>query len=105
MWTPTVNARQSTEIEELKAQIQALQERVEQLEAQPEEPRPSSIPSVSTIPDARKPQNVQEADEATALPLTLGDFPGSYKVPGSDISVKLGGYVKLDFIKDLDFIR
>lgn len=31
-----------------------------------------------------------------------GDFPGSFKLPGSDTSVGIHGYTKLDFIVDIN---
>lgn len=34
--------------------------------------------------------------------VTGGDFPGSFKLPGTDTSVKIGGYIKVDFIYDID---
>ena len=104
MCAPTVHAHQAKEIEELKTQIEALQRRVKQLEGQLGQQKSSSAPSVSTISNSGKPKSEEESDETVALPVTLGDFPGSFKVPQTDISVKLGGYVKLDFIKDLDFV-
>ena len=103
--TSSVSAHQGKEIDELKEQIKALQERVEQLERQLEQPKPSSDHSVSTISISKTAQKEERPEEVAALPVILGDFPGSYKVPGSDISVKLGGYVKVDFIKDLDFTQ
>ena len=33
-----------------------------------------------------------------------GDFPGSILIPGSSVSMKLGGYTKLDLIRDFDAI-
>ncbi len=104
MWAPTVSAHQEKEIEELKAHIEALQQRVEQLEGQRDPQLSSAVPSVSTTVDSGKPQNDKGTEKTMALPIVVGDCPGSYKVRGSDISVKVGGYVKLDFIKDLDFI-
>jgi DcaP outer membrane protein len=42
--------------------------------------------------------------------LATGDFPGSFKIPGTDTSLRIGGYVKLDIIHDIgppqgDFLR
>lgn len=34
--------------------------------------------------------------------VTRGDKPGSFKLPGSDTSVQIGGYVKLDAIYNPD---
>ncbi|MBW7848875.1 MAG: porin [Rhodospirillales bacterium] len=37
--------------------------------------------------------------------VTAGAFPGSIKLPETDISLKIGGYVKLDAIHDFDAIN
>ncbi len=74
------------EIEELKAQIRSLHRRVAELEARQME------------------RDAVGGDDHTSQNVTLGDFPGSLKLPKSDLSFKVGGYVKLDFIHDLDFI-
>lgn len=34
--------------------------------------------------------------------VTTGDFPGSIRVPGTGVSVRLGGFVRTDFIHDID---
>jgi hypothetical protein len=36
--------------------------------------------------------------------LEEGVLPGSIKIPGTDLSLKIGGYVKMDFIQDFDSI-
>ena len=66
-------------IDGLKAEIEALTQKVQELEA--ERSRPPPVPA-----------NV----------VTGGDFEGSYKLPGSNTSLKFGGYVKLDAIYDFD---
>ena len=63
----------ANEIEELKAQIEALQERLAKIEA------------------AQK-----EAEKKT---VTAGET-GSWKLPGSDTSISISGYVKGDFYVD-----
>jgi len=67
------------EVGDLRAQIEALSQKVQQIETQ--KAQPAVIPA-----------NV----------VTGGDFPGSYKLPGSNTSWKLGGYVKIDAIYDFD---
>ena len=67
------------EVSDLKAQIEALSQKVQQIETQ--QAQPAVIPA-----------NV----------VTGGDFGGSYKLPGSNTSWKFGGYVKLDAIYDFD---
>jgi len=67
------------EVSDLRAQIEALSQKVQQIETQKAQPAPI-------------PANV----------VTGGDFPGSFKLPGSTTSWKFGGYAKLDLIYDLD---
>jgi hypothetical protein len=66
------------ELQDLKAQIEALQKRVQEMEQkqQIEQKRPAV------------PENV----------VTGGATKGSFKLPGSDTSVTIGGYVKLDAV-------
>ena len=72
------------EVDDLKAQIEALQQRLETVEVQQ--------------------TRIEETQErvAPANAVTAGDFPGSWKLPGSDTSISFSGYVKADFIYDLD---
>lgn len=70
----------SHDIQALKDQIAKLSQKVEQLEA--------------SKPAAAEPAKAEEV-------VTKGAFPGSFKVPGTDTSVKIGGYVKLDVIEDM----
>lgn len=65
-------------IEEQDQQLQELKRKLEQLEKrQQEAPPPDKI-------------------------VTEGDVPGSFKVPGTNTSISMGGYVKADFIYDID---
>ncbi len=63
--------------QDLKAQIDALQNRLNQLETQ-------------STTKATKEQ------VAPAQAVTGGEFPGSWKLPGSDTSISFSGYVKAD---------
>lgn len=42
------------------------------------------------------------SERAPTNVVTGGDTPGSFKLPGTDTSVQIGGYVKFDAIYDLD---
>ena len=72
------------EVSDLKSQIEALQNRLDQVETQQ--------------------TRIEERQEsvAPANAVVGGDFPGSWKLPGSDTSISFSGYVKGDFIYDLD---
>jgi outer membrane murein-binding lipoprotein Lpp len=69
--------------DELNGQIDRLQARLDQLEKQ------------QSATDAK-------VAAAPADAVVGGDFPGSFKLPGSDTSVAIHGYTKLDFIYDID---
>jgi hypothetical protein len=88
---PAFSANPDGEIAELKAIIKALQRRVEALEAQQEKKETGS-------------HEIEMAKNESLLPVLKGDFPGSYKRPDSNMSFKVGGYVKLTVYKDLDFM-
>ena len=75
------------EIDDLKAQIKALMNRLEALEAREKKMKADMMAA-------------QEAAQKKAV--ATGDFPGSWKMPGSNTSVSFSGYVKLDAIYDLD---
>jgi len=70
------------DVDGLKSQIEALQNRLEQLEKQDGQREVRRI--------------------APAQAVTGGDFPGSFKLPGSDTSYAIHGYAKVDAIYDLD---
>ncbi|MFY0992075.1 DcaP family trimeric outer membrane transporter [Halomonas sp. C05BenzN] len=81
---------QDATIDQLRSQMLEMQRQIERLESQQAQ--------------ARQAQQ-QEAEEREALAsnvVTGGDTPGSFKVPGTDTSVQIGGYIKLDAIYDLD---
>lgn len=64
------------ELSELKRQMQVLQQRLE------------------TIETARKQEAEAPKPAASAQAVTAGDVKGSFKLPGSDTSISIGGYVK-----------
>jgi hypothetical protein len=71
------------EVSDLKSQIEALQNRLDQVEVQQ--------------------TRIQERRESVgpANAVVGGDFLGSWKLPGSDTSISFSGYVKSDFNYDL----
>jgi hypothetical protein len=79
MGTP-VTATRADELQDLRAEIEALQRKVTELEQKQEK--------------ADQKQQAASADNA----VTGGATKGSFKLPGSNTSVTLGGYVKLDAV-------
>ncbi|GGX86231.1 hypothetical protein GCM10007160_11870 [Litchfieldella qijiaojingensis] len=77
---------QDTTLEELRAQMAEMQRQIERLEREQQADR----------------ERLAAAERAPANVVTGGDMPGSFKLPGTDTSVLIGGYVKLDAIYDLD---
>src|SRR6266567_4479461 len=76
----TASAVRADELQDLKAQIEALRKKVGELEIK---------------------QEATEKKQAAAVPenvVTGGATKGSFKLPGSNTSVTLGGYVKLDAV-------
>ncbi|THF59321.1 hypothetical protein E6O51_16155 [Pseudothauera rhizosphaerae] len=74
---PAAHADTQDELKVLKAQIEALQKSLAALEQK---------------------QNRIETQVSPANVVTAGATKGSFKLPGSDTSIKIGGYVKLDAI-------
>ncbi|MBI3524606.1 MAG: porin [Betaproteobacteria bacterium] len=74
-----IGPAQAGEIDDLKAMMKQMQERIAQLEAK---------------------QKAAPAAAAPANAVVAGSMPGSIKVPGSDTSLKIYGYAQLDMTKD-----
>lgn len=75
---------QDSSIDALREQLDRLQARIDQLEKE------------------RTATPVAAAQATPANVVTGGDTPGSFKLPGSNTSVQIGGYLKLDAIHDRD---
>ncbi|MGR8935893.1 MAG: DcaP family trimeric outer membrane transporter [Gammaproteobacteria bacterium] len=98
-----------TQLKELKDQVKQSNARINQLEKELQQSRnqqhvadhkkeaavsayvpPPAPPTTPTIEEVK-------ADKQPAKPaITVGDIKGTYKIPGTNTSVGLGGYVKLD---------
>lgn len=113
---------QDAEMMELKAQLKAMSERLAQLEAQQQETQSANAAyratSVQTAEDAAALSPAASAKVATAKaaggtpaaplakgegqPVVGGSQPGSFKLPGTNTSMKFGGYAKLDAMMDVN---
>jgi hypothetical protein len=83
----------------LKAQIAKLSQKVDQLEVQAK--KSNAAQQAVAAPVATATATPPATTVSSADVVTKGSFPGSFHVPGTDTSVKIGGYVKLDAIEDI----
>jgi TolA-binding protein len=104
-------AAETVDIEALERQMQILIQEIQELKSQ-------QLEQARTIEEQNKKLNAQgqeiqaqqeqvEAVEeavvaAPAQAVTGGDHPGSFKLPGSNTSMKIGGYTKGDLYYDVD---
>jgi len=92
-----VLAAESSEIDVLKEQVRVLMDRIDELEKD----QSSSSEEVEKHKEQLA-EMKEQVETAPANVVTAGDIPGSFKIPGTDTSVSVSGYVKGDFIYDLD---
>lgn len=93
----TALAAEPQDIEALKDQVRTLMERIDELEAQQ-----AASEQRARSRDEQLSEVQEQVETAPANVITAGDIPGSFKIPGTDTSVSVSGYVKGDFIYDLD---
>jgi hypothetical protein len=95
----------------LKAQVAKLSAKIDQLQAQ-EKKHNAAAKTVAAAPEkapapvapaaaASVPTPAAVVPVAASEVVTKGTFPGSFHIPGTDTSIKFGGYVKLDAIEDI----
>lgn len=82
------------QMRELSRKIESLQKEVVQLKTQN-----TQLQSQQTAIEAK--QAAAPAPLSPDMVVTKGDLPNSFKIPGTDTSVKIGGYAKLDVMKDI----
>ncbi|MDD3288731.1 MAG: DcaP family trimeric outer membrane transporter [Alphaproteobacteria bacterium] len=95
--SPALAAEKSEgqDIAALRQQISELMKKVDALEGKVKQ-------QVAAQPTAEEKAAADAAAaKAQGLYLAKGSFPGSILIPGTDTSIKLNGYVKLDVITDL----
>jgi len=85
--TLAAGAALAGETDELKAQIDQLQSRLDQLEKRQAATDPKAVANRAAAP----------ADAVMG-----GDFHGSFKLPGSNTSIAIRGYAKLDILFDIN---
>lgn len=92
--------------------IQALTERLEEVEAlalashnrlqeMADRPRDTNVPTAVQERLARLESSIEELPEKTDI-VPAGEFPGSFRIPGTDAALKIGGQVRFTAVNSLD---
>jgi len=107
-----VHAAENTDIERLEQRLELLMQEIERLKSEQAEEieklkaeqaeQQQAIEEQQQKVEAQAKTVEEVASAAPAQAVVGGDYPGSFKLPGTDTSIKLGGYVKADLIYDLD---
>ncbi len=101
--TPVLAASTAeSEIAVLKEQIAKLSKKIDQMEAQSKKDKAQAKKAAPVAVAAPAPAEAAPAATVAAEDVvTKGSFPGSFHIPGTSTSVKLGGYVKLDVVENV----
>jgi len=89
------------EVQHLRTQVDQAHRRIDELEGQLQQSKAitSAPPQTTTSPSPILAETPPVARATKDKPLvTAGDVKGTFKIPGSDTSVGLGGYVKTDLL-------
>lgn len=89
----SAHAQSNPEMEAMRAEIKRLSSEVESLNKRQATP--------SAAPAADVGQRLEAVEKQQRSAVTAGDLPGSFKLPGSDTSVKPYGFVRGDVMHDL----
>jgi len=98
------------ELADLKKQVETLAKRIEQLESQQKQVQ--TVPTVQRVPRVPRVQTEDDLETTTAAVNTLnvdpnsnlitaGDMQGSFKIPDTNTSFKIFGFVRGAFIYDI----
>jgi hypothetical protein len=87
----------ASDTDDLRRQISELNAKMESLQAKAAELEGKQAATQVAVKEAAKEAAAKEA----APTFGAGSFPGSFKIPGTNSSMKIGGYVKLDMYEDL----
>jgi hypothetical protein len=92
------------QLQDLAAKLNTLQTEVSSLKAQNKDlqgQQQVQETEIKTKAPAPPPGTLSAASLNPADIVTKGEVPGSIKLPGTDTSIKFGGYIKLDVIDDI----
>ena len=91
-------AATDAELDALKAQLKVLTERLATLEKQ----QAAHVAVIASSPRVMSAAPSNPANPGEGQPVVGGSMPGSFKLPGTNTSIKFGGYAKFDAIGDIN---
>lgn len=89
-------------VEDLERQLETLTREIQEMKAAQEQQQQRIEAQEEEITRQQEQIETAPVTPAPAQAVTGGDQPGSFRLPGTDTSVKIGGYVKGDLIYDVD---
>ncbi|HLZ64709.1 MAG TPA: DcaP family trimeric outer membrane transporter [Aliidongia sp.] len=115
----TPHSVRADELQDLKTQLLRLSDRIQQLEQQQKDQKAAAAEQQRTVEQVKataiQAKTTAEAAKvatstttsppatlASGAPVTGGTFPNSFLVPGTSTSMRIGGFIKLDAIWDVD---
>ena len=97
-------AKQEDQVQALKAEVKELRKEIEALKAKPAAPAvvPASTPGTQATAEAAKvlEERVQALEVQHKDAVVVGDLPGSFRVPGTDVSIRLYGFAEMNYVHD-----
>ncbi len=98
-------AKQDEQVQALKAEVKELRKEIDALKAtKPAAPAvvPASTPGTQATAQAAEvlEERVQALEVQHKDAVVVGDLPGSFRVPGTDVSIRLYGFVELNYVHD-----
>jgi len=85
-----IGPSRADELSDLKAQLRAQQEALQQMQAQ-----------LQAVQEKQAAEAKPAAAATAAAPAASSDLPGGFQIPGTNTSMKISGYVKLDMVDDV----
>lgn len=93
--SPQVFAQSAQDFNDLRAEIKALRTEINQLKAQQAQAPVAPAASASNWNDRLDNVELRQKDA-----VVLGDIPGSFRLPGSETSIRVYGFAEANAIKD-----
>ncbi|HZY04424.1 MAG TPA: DcaP family trimeric outer membrane transporter [Anaeromyxobacteraceae bacterium] len=105
--------RAAAESQALQERIRALEEQIRELEAESArsqgrlERLEDEVPRIGEAAAARDERLAKLEEQASRLPeaadvVKAGDFPGSFRIPGTDAALRIGGQVRVTLVDSFD---